>query len=86
MEKNKVIHRKVKDGVVVANKMQKTVTVSVERTIKHPKFEKVITRSKRYYAHHNHNEIKVGTRVKIMETRPISKLKRWKVIEIAEQT
>ena len=84
MERNKEIKRKVKEGVVVSNKMQKTVTVKVERVIKHPKFEKVISRAKRYYAHHDHPEIKVGSRVKIMETRPISKLKRWKVVEIAE--
>ena len=84
MERNKEIKRQIKEGVVVSNKMQKTVTVKVERVIKHPKFEKVISRSKRYYAHHDNPEIKVGSCVKIMETRPISKLKRWKVIEIAK--
>ena len=84
MERTKEIKRKVKVGVVVSNKMQKTVTVKVERTIKHPQFEKIITRSKRYYAHHETPGIKVGARVKIMETKPLSKLKRWKVVEIAE--
>lgn len=84
MERTKEIKRKVKEGVVVSNKMQKTVTVQVERTIKHPQFDKVITRAKRYYAHHDKEEIKVGSRVKIIETRPISKLKRWKVVSVAE--
>ncbi len=84
MERSKEIKRKVKEGVVVSNKMQKTVTVQVDRTFKHAQFEKVITRAKKYYAHHDKEEIKVGSRVKIMETRPISKLKCWKVVSIAE--
>lgn len=84
MERNKEIKRKVKEGIVVSNKMKKTVTVRVERVIKHPQFDKVITRSKRYYAHHDLDEIKEGSRVKIMETRPLSKLKRWKVVEVTE--
>ena len=84
MERSKEIKRKIKVGVVVSNKMQKTVTVRVDRIIKHPQFEKVILRSKRYYVHHDLPEIKVGSHVKIMETRPISKLKRWKVLSIEE--
>lgn len=75
--------RKVREGVVVSNKMQKTVTVRVERTIKHPHFEKVITRAKKYYAHaENNKEIQEGQKVRIMETRPLSKLKRWRVVEV----
>jgi small subunit ribosomal protein S17 len=74
--------RKIKEGVVVSNKMQKTVTVRVERTCKHPHFEKAIMRVKKYYAHVENNDIKVGQRVKIVETRPLSKLKRWRVLEI----
>ncbi len=74
--------RKIKEGVVVSNKMQKTVTVRVERTCKHPHFEKAIVRFKKYYAHVESSDIKVGQRVKIVETRPLSKLKRWRVLEI----
>lgn len=74
--------RKVKEGVVVSNKMQKTVTVRVERTIRHPEFNKVVTRGKTFYAHHEDGVIEVGKRVRIVETRPLSKLKRWRVLEI----
>jgi len=75
--------RKVRHGVVVSNKMQKTVTVRVERTLRHPHFEKVISRAKKYYAHaENAQEIPVGKKVRIEETRPLSKLKRWRVVEV----
>jgi len=82
METKEHIKRKIKEGVVVSNKMQKTVTVRVERSLQHPTFDKVITRSKRYYAHTESENIPIGKKVKIMETKPLSKLKRWKVIEI----
>ena len=72
--------RKVREGVVVSNKMQKTVSVRVERTVRHPEFPKVITRAKKYYAHVEGMKLEVGDRVQIVETRPISKLKRWRVI------
>jgi small subunit ribosomal protein S17 len=75
--------RKVRDGVVVSNKMQKTVTVLVERTIRHPHFDKIVTRAKKYYAHaENAQEIPLGKKVRIEETRPLSKLKRWRVVEV----
>ena len=74
--------RKVREGVVVSNKMQKTVTVKVERTIRHPEYEKVVTRAKKYYAHNEDKDIQVGQKVRIVETRPISKLKRWRVVEV----
>jgi small subunit ribosomal protein S17 len=80
MEKSE--NRKVREGVVVSNKMQKTVTVKVERTIRHPKYDKVVTRAKKYYAHTENQEIKEGQKVRIVETRPISKLKRWRVVEV----
>ncbi len=73
---------KVREGVVVSNKMQKTVTVQVTRTLKHPDFDKVITRAKKYYAHVDDKNIDVGQRVRIVETRPLSKLKRWRVVEV----
>lgn len=75
--------RKVREGIVVSNKMQKTVTVKVERTLRHPHFGKVITRAKKYYAHaENSKEIPEGQKVRIVETRPLSKLKRWRVVEV----
>lgn len=74
--------RKVREGVVVSAKMQKTVTVKVERTIRHPYFDKVVTRAKKYYAHHENLNVQVGQKVRIIETRPLSKLKRWRVLEI----
>jgi len=72
-------NRKVKKGIVVSNKMQKTVVVKVEHTMRHPQYEKVVTRSKKYYAH-NESPLQIGDEVKIMETRPLSKLKRWRVV------
>ncbi len=72
--------RRVKQGVVVSNKMEKTVTVKVERTVRHPTYGKVITRYKKYYAHDESNQLQVGDVVSIIESRPLSKLKRWRVI------
>lgn len=73
--------RNVKTGVVVSNKMQKTVVVKVDRTFRHPDYEKVITRGKKYYAHHESSEpLKIGDTVRIEETRPLSRLKRWRVV------
>lgn len=71
--------KKVKQGVVVSNKMQNTVIVKVERTIRHERYGKVITRAKKYYAHHNDLNLNIGDKVTIVETRPLSKLKRWRV-------
>lgn len=74
--------RKTREGVVVSNKMQKTVTVSVSRTIHHARYKKVVQVSKRFYAHCELPEIEVGQKVRIKETRPLSKLKRWEVVEV----
>lgn len=71
--------RKLKKGTVVSNKMQKTVVVKVDRTMRHPLYGKVVTRSKKYYAH-NDEPLQIGDEVEIMETRPLSKLKRWRVV------
>ena len=79
MEKREGVKRKIKEGVVVSNKMNKTVTVKVSTRIKHSQFEKIVTRAKKYYAHTENGDLQPGQHVKIMETRPISKLKRWKV-------
>lgn len=82
MTKSLKQNRKEKEGVVVSNRMAKTVTVRVERTIRHPDFQKTITRAKKYYAHCEQTDIKEGQRVRIIETRPLSKLKRWRVAEV----
>lgn len=73
-------------GVVISNKMDKTVTVKVERTVKHPTFGKYITKSKKFYAHDENNACKIGDVVEIEESRPISKLKRWVVVKILEHS
>lgn len=72
---------RIKEGVVVSNKMQKTVVVNVDTRFAHPKYKKIITRGKKYYAHVA-QELAVGQKVKIIETRPLSKLKRWRVAEV----
>ena len=74
--------RKIREGIVVSNKMQKTIKVRVDRTFKHPDINKVITRGKIYYAHVEEGVIEVGKLVKIIETRPLSKLKRWRVLQV----
>jgi small subunit ribosomal protein S17 len=71
-----------KIGIVVSDKMNKTRVVKVERTTQHPKYKKVIKKFKKYYAHDENNITKVGDKVKIKLTRPISKLKRWDIIEV----
>lgn len=74
--------RKFKKGVVVSNKMDKTVVVQVERTLRHPQYGKVITRAKKFYAHNEDKPLQIGDEVTIVETRPMSKLKRWRVVEV----
>ena len=73
-------NRKMHKGVVVSTKMTNTAIVKVERTFPHPKYGKVITRGKKYYAHCESPEVKEGDTVTIVETRPLSKLKRWRVL------
>lgn len=73
--------RKIKKGTVISNKMDKTVVVKVERTTRHPRYHKILTLTKKYYAHDESNALKIGDEVVIMETRPLSKLKRWRVVE-----
>ncbi len=77
--------RKVRSGTVVSDGMDKTVVVSVERTLAHPLYGKQISRRKRYQAHDEGNEYQVGDVVRIEETRPLSKLKRWRVLELIER-
>jgi small subunit ribosomal protein S17 len=78
-EQNRISRRKRHKGVVISNKMQKTVVVQLERTYPHPRYGKVITRSKKVYAH-NEQPLEMGAQVEIVETRPLSKLKRWRVV------
>lgn len=75
--------RRTQKGVVIGDKMQNTVVVRVDTVMRHPKYEKVMTRSKKYYADDPTNELKVGDKVEIIEARPISKLKRWRVVGAA---
>lgn len=74
-------NRKENVGIVISNKMEKTVTVQVSRKMRHAKYEKVIERSKKYYAHDESDSLEIGQKVRIVETRPLSKLKRWRVVE-----
>ena len=78
-------YRKVREGLVVSDKMDKTVIVQVEDRVKHPKYGKIIRRTKRYIAHDGENTCGVGDRVLLMETRPLSTTKRWRVAGILEK-
>jgi small subunit ribosomal protein S17 len=77
--------RKTKLGVVSSNKMDKTITVSVERKVKHPLYGKFVKKSTKFHAHDEKNECSIGDTVKIMETRPMSKTKRWRLVEVVEK-
>jgi small subunit ribosomal protein S17 len=77
--------RKVRSGVVSSNKMDKTITVAVKWKEKHPIYGKFVNKTKKYHAHDEKNDCNIGDTVTIMETRPLSKLKRWRLIEINER-
>ncbi len=77
--------RKVRQGAVVSDRGDKTVVVLVERRFAHPLYGKSVTRSKKYHAHDENNEYRVGDVVRIQETRPVSKLKRWRVTELLDR-
>ena len=77
--------RKERMGVVFSNKMDKTITVAVKWKEKHPIFGKFVNKTKKYHAHDEKNECNIGDTVRIMETRPLSKLKRWRLTEIIER-
>ncbi|MBL0910838.1 MAG: 30S ribosomal protein S17 [Bacteroidia bacterium] len=77
--------RKEKIGVVTSNKMNKTIVVSVERKVKHPLYGKFVKTTKKFYAHDEKAECGIGDTVRIMETRPLSKLKNWRLVEIIEK-
>ena len=79
------IHRKERVGQVVSDKMNKTIIVRVERRFRHPQFKKVVTRYRKFYAHDEKSEAKQGDRVRIQETRPLSKTKCWRLVEVVER-
>jgi small subunit ribosomal protein S17 len=82
MERN---NRKERKGVVVSDKRDKTITVAVERRTQHPKYKRVVKKTKKYTAHDEENICNEGDTVRIMETRPLSKTKRWRLVEIIEK-
>ena len=77
--------RKTRTGKVISNKMDKTIVVAIEEHVKHPLYKKIIKRTVKLKAHDENNECNIGDRVRVMETRPLSKDKRWRVVEIIEK-
>ncbi len=77
--------RKIRNGVVTSSKMEKTITVSVERKLRHPIYGKFVKKTNKFHAHDEKNECGPGDLVRIMETRPLSKTKRWRLVEITEK-
>ena len=77
--------RKTRTGKVISDKMQKTITVAVENHVKHPLYNKIVKRTYKLKAHDENNEARVGDIVKVVETRPLSKDKRWRLVEIVEK-
>jgi small subunit ribosomal protein S17 len=82
MDRNK---RKTRVGWVVSNKMQKTIVVAIDRLLRHPQYNRVIKRTSKLYAHDEKNQCRIGDKVLVMETRPLSKLKRWRLVEVLEK-
>lgn len=82
---NSTVKRKVKTGVVVSDKMKKTIVIRTERLTQHPLYKKSIRRYKKYKAHDENNSAKIGDQVRIVEARPLSKEKRWRLLEILKK-
>ena len=78
-------NRKLREGLVVSNKMDKTAVVAVVERVRHAKYGKFMMRTKKLYAHDETNDVNIGDRVSVMETRPLSKNKRWRVVEVLER-
>ena len=85
VETGRVNPRKVREGIVVSNKMDATLVVAVNERVSHPRYGKTVQRTKKLYVHDEKNEAKIGDRVRVQETRPLSKLKRWRLTEIVER-
>ena len=81
----RIDRRKVREGLVVSNAMDKTAVVAIIERVRHPRYAKTVQRTKRLYAHDENNDLRVGDRVRLAETRPYSKLKRWRVTEVLER-
>jgi small subunit ribosomal protein S17 len=81
----RVNRRKVREGTVVSTAMDKTAVVAVVERVRHPRYDKTVQRTKRIHAHDEANDLNVGDRVRVMETRPLSKLKRWRVVQVVER-
>ena len=77
--------RKVREGVVVSDKMDATIVVAIVERVRHPRYGKTVQRTKKLYVHDEKSEAKIGDRVRVCETRPLSKLKRWRLVEILER-
>lgn len=77
--------RKVREGLVVSNKMDKTLVVAVVERVRHPKYGKFMMRTKKLYVHDETNDANIGDKVRVMETRPLSKSKRWRLVEVMER-
>jgi len=77
--------RKVREGIVISDKMNATLVVAVNERVSHPRYGKTVQRTKKLYVHDEKNEAKIGDRVRVQETRPLSKLKRWRLTEVVER-
>ncbi len=77
--------RKVRDGIVISSKMDRTLVVAVVERVRHPKYNKFVMRTKKLYAHDEANDAREGDKVRVMETRPLSKNKRWRLVEVVER-
>jgi small subunit ribosomal protein S17 len=77
--------RKVREGMVVSNKMNQTAVIAIVERVAHHKYSKMVVRAKKLYAHDATNDVNIGDRVRVMEIRPMSKLKRWRIIEVLER-
>ena len=82
---DRINRRKVREGLVVSDAMEATVIVAVIERVRHPRYGKTVQRTKRLYVHDEGNTAKVGDRIRVVETRPLSKLKRWRLVEILER-
>jgi small subunit ribosomal protein S17 len=78
-------NRKVRDGIVVSSKMDRSIVVAVVERVRHPKYNKFVMRTKKLYAHDEANDAREGDKVRVMETRPMSKTKRWRLVEVVER-
>lgn len=85
MTKDRSESRKVREGLVVSTKMDKTAVVEVVRRSRHPRYNKTVQSAKKYFTHDEENDLNVGDRVRIVETRPMSAKKRWRILEILER-